>query len=153
MNKMIRDVKPELLKMLVQFDKENLGAGGLDEWSMVPAIRHGRVFARFDNEKLVASAQFLRDWDNPHLAYLIGVSVAKDSRGKGLGTELLKESFIQLRSDGITEIELTVSPDNHQAIDVYQRKLGFVVREFRPNEYGDGEDRLALVLIRDDSAS
>ncbi|MDH7478743.1 MAG: GNAT family N-acetyltransferase [Syntrophomonadaceae bacterium] len=112
----------------------------------MPLVRHGRVYCLLHNGEVVGSAQFQRDWENPRLAYLFGVSVAKHFRGCGLGTELLQKSFRNLARERIEEVELTVAPDNTVALEVYRRKLGFAIIGYQENEYGEGEHRYVMRL-------
>ncbi|BBB91157.1 MAG TPA: GNAT family N-acetyltransferase [Methylomusa anaerophila] len=136
----------ELIPQLVKLEAEAFGQGGLNEWHLVPIIRHGRVYISKKGEKVVGSVQYILDWDNPQKAYMIGVSVSPEYRGRGIGTELLKETFKALSRENIAEVELTVAPDNLAAIKVYERKLKFVVTEYRKNEYGNHQDRLVMNL-------
>ncbi|HWR44486.1 GNAT family N-acetyltransferase [Sporomusa sp.] len=133
-----------LIERLVQLETEAFGSGGINMWHLVPLIRHGRVYVIRKNESVVGTVQYMLDWDNPRKAYMLGVSVSREHRGLGIGTELLRESFIALTGENVEEVELTVAPGNVAAINVYENKLGFVVTEFRKNEYGEGEDRLAM---------
>lgn len=149
MVELVAEIEPKLLERLVELEREAFGDGGMNEWHLVPVIRHGRVFVSKDNDIVVGEVQYMLDWDNPGLAYLIGVAVAGEVRGKGVGTTLIAESMQHLFADKIDSIELTVEAGNVAAIKVYQEKLGFEVTDFRKNEYGPGQDRLVMVLARD----
>ncbi|NPV90549.1 MAG: GNAT family N-acetyltransferase [Firmicutes bacterium] len=144
MIELLKENRPELIKQIVQLENEAFGADGLTEWVLVPLVRHGRVYCLTIGNRLVGAAQYLRDWDNPELAYLVGIAVAKSHQGQGWGTELMKESMRSMSRDGIRELELTVAPDNRGAVEVYKRKLGFVEAGYRRNEYGEGRDRLVM---------
>lgn len=136
----------KLLTRLVELEKAAFGDGALNEWHLVPMIRHGRVYAAWLDGEAVGLIQYMRDWERPQRAYLVGVSIDEAQRGKGFGTELIRVSAEQLRGGGINEIELTVDPANAAAIRVYAEKLGFYEDGIRPAEYGVGEDRLVMVL-------
>lgn len=79
------------------------------------------------------------------------MSIAKEMRGQGLGTELIAKSLQVLANENIEEVELTVDPAaNVAAIRVYERKLGFLTKEVRTDEYGEGENRMVMTLsLRD----
>lgn len=144
---MIKLVLPDqksLVQDLVKIEFEAFGTGGLNEWTMVPIVKHGRVFYIEENNKVLGSAQFMLDWNDHYRAYLIGISIAKAFHGKGYGTALLQASMNSLSDEGIERIELTVDPGNKPAIEVYQRKLGFVILETRNDEYGQGIHRLVM---------
>jgi len=136
-----------LLQRLKQLEKEAFDVGGLNEWHLVPLIRHGRVYVIKQQQEVVGLIEYMRDWENPQKVYLIGVSIAKEMRGQGLGTILLHTSFQLLKKENIKEIELTVDPKNLGAIKVYEEKLGFVKNGFRLDEYGAGENRLVMNLL------
>ena len=149
MVELITGTEPKLIERLVELEQEAFDYGGMNEWHLVPIIRHGKVFVIKDNDIVAGAVQYMRDWDKPELAYMVGVSVAVEVRGRGIGTKLLAKSIQNLFEDMITEVELTVEADNVAAIKVYKEKLGFEVTEFRQNEYGPGQDRLVMVLTRD----
>lgn len=146
---LLKNVDLAMLQRLVQLEAEAFGDGGLNEWHLVPFIRHGRVFVASEKEEAIGLIQYMRDWENPRKAYLIGVSIAKERRGQGLGTLLMQTSLQALQQENIAEVELTVDPDNKGAIKVYAGKLGFVAKETKIDEYGPGEDRLVMMLSLD----
>lgn len=142
----IQTVEQALLQRLVQLEREAFGLGGLNEWHLVPFIRHGRVYVTRKNQEVIGMVQYMLDWDNPRKAYMMGVSIAKEAHGQGLGTDFIKKSLQALANENIEEVELTVDPANVAAIRVYEGKLGFVAQEVRPNEYGQGENRLVMTI-------
>lgn len=139
----------KLLQRLVELEREAFGSGGMNEWHLVPLIRHGKIYVYRDNGIVVGEVQYILDWDNPRLAYMVGVAVASEARGKGVGTKLLTESIQCLFADKIEIVELTVAACNVAAVKVYKEKMGFEITELRENEYGPGEDRLVMVLTKD----
>lgn len=147
MIELVQTVEPELVKRLVELEIDAFGPGGMNEWHLVPLIRHGRVYVIRQNHEIVGLIQYMLDWNSPQKAYMVGVSVGKEWRGHGIGTKLLKESFSKLYQENIQEIELTVDPKNVAAVTIYEKKLGFVIQELRENEYGEGENRLVMKLL------
>lgn len=145
----VKQVDLTMLQRMVKLEIEAFGHGGLNEWHLVPFIRHGRVFLASDKDAAVGLIQYMRDWDNPRKAYLIGVSVAKAWRGQGVGTRLMQVSLEALKEENVDEVELTVDPENKGAIKLYVEKLGFMVKETRVSEYGAGEDRVVMTLSLD----
>jgi len=146
MIELVRTMEPELIARLVEIETEAFGQGGLNVWHLQPLIRHGRVYVyKLDNE-IVGLVHYMLDWDHPQKAYMVGVSISKQSRGQGIGAELLKESFEALAKEKIEEVELTVDPDNLAAVKLYQSKLGFLVTDFKHDEYGEGEGRMVMKL-------
>ncbi len=143
---LLQTVDLSSITRLVQLEREAFGIGGLNEWHLVPFIRHGKVYIIRQKEEIVGLIQYMRDWDTPRKAYLMGVSIAKEMRGKGLGTTLIRASLQEIKKEDIVEVELTVDPENQNAIKVYNEKLGFVMKETRIDEYGAGEKRLVMHL-------
>ena len=143
---LLENVDLTLLQRLVRLEKEAFDVGGLNEWNIVPFIRHGRVYVAKEQQDIIGLIEYMRDWDNPQKSYLVGVSIAKEMRGQGLGTILLHTSLQLLKKENIEEVELTVDPENLAAIKVYEEKLGFVKKDFRLDEYGAGENRLVMIL-------
>jgi putative acetyltransferase len=76
-----------------------------------------------------------------HVADL-GLMVAKDARGRGVGRALLAASVEWARESGIRKLELHVFPWNAPAIKLYER-FGFEQEGYRKAHYrrsGDGDD-------------
>jgi RimJ/RimL family protein N-acetyltransferase len=55
----------------------------------------------------------------------LGMSVAKEWRGTGIGSQLLKRLFAWAKGEGVWRVELEVLSNNVRAISFYER-LGFV---------------------------
>ena len=81
--------------------------------------------------------------------WVLGLGVARERRGEGLGRRLMLEILRQLRSDGVREVRLTVDPTNAAAIALY-KSSGFAPAAadggLRRNYFGPGEHRLVLEL-------
>lgn len=86
---------------------------------------------------------------NRHAARM-GMSVARDWRGKGLGRRLLETAIAEARRwDGFCRIELDVVPWNAPAIALYE-SLGFVheARKAKATALrGQPEDMLSMALV------
>lgn len=150
MNISIEQVKNNeaiIVGRLIEIEKQAFGDAGLDEWNLVPYIRHGKVIALLSDNKIIGGAQFIRDWDDLSRAYLVGIAVDSAYRGKGLGTRFLAECLELLKTEGIKCVELTVDSRNTGAVNVYQNKLGFITAGIRKDEYGAGEDRLVMERV------
>ena len=144
--KVIKDNDPEIVQRLMNIDQQAFGDAGVDEWFLVPFIRHGRVMALQLGGQIIGGAQFIRDWGEPFKVYLYGIAIDRRYRGKGLGTAFLKACIDVIKTDGAQCVELTVDPANHPAVAVYEKKLGFRITEERKDEYGAGENRLVMEL-------
>ncbi|MDR5822114.1 GNAT family N-acetyltransferase [Caballeronia sp. LZ043] len=85
------------------------------------------VFGCFEGARLIGIAGVKRETLRKlsHKAFVWGVYVAQDMRGKGVSRSLLREAiaFAQ-RTPGVTQLNLTVNADNAAAIRLYA-SLGF----------------------------
>jgi len=133
-----------MIRQIIQLEAAAFGEGGLDEWDLMPLIRHGRVFCMEKSGQVLGCVQYMKDWDDPSKSYIIGLSIADGLRGKGYGTELLRTSMDILAGEGMKTFELTVDPENAAGIAVYVRKLGFEITGRRPDEYGAGIHRIIM---------
>lgn len=143
---LVQNVELPLINRLANIEREAFGTGGLNEWHLVPFIRHGKVYIAKNKDEVIGLIQYMREWENPQKAYLMGVSIAKELRGQGFGTMLIKNSLRALKQENIKEVELTVDPENLAAIKIYKEKLGFTSEGLRLDEYGAGENRLVMIL-------
>ncbi len=142
--KEINEIDYSVIYQVQEIETEAFGEGAMNEWFLVPFIRYGKVYVLMNSDgEVVASAEYMRDFSNPQMAYLFALSVKQPLRGQGLGTKLMQKSLAKLKEEGIELVKLTVGPENGRALRLY-RKLGFIQAEFCPNEYGQGEDRLVL---------
>ena len=144
MIKAVTSDQKNIIEQIVKLEMDSFGEGGLSEWDLLPLIRHGRVFCIEENGRVLGCVQYMQDWNDHTKAYAVGISIAADQRGKGYGTELFRESMYSLAGEGIKSVELTVDPENTAAIEVYGRKLGFVVTDHHKDEYGKGINRLSM---------
>ncbi len=83
----------------------------------------------------------------------IGMAVAKDRRGQGIGTALLAYAIDWARREGLHKLCLHVFPHNEAAIGLY-RRFGFVeegrlVKQCRRST-GELWDTIAMGLLLDD---
>lgn len=80
----------------------------------------------------------------------LGVSVARDWRGRGVGRELMTRAIEWARrTEGISRVELEVFSDNARAIRLYER-MGFATEGLRRRAYvkdGVAIDSLMMALL------
>lgn len=131
----------DLREIMLSIDEEAFGPGSLNEWSLPLFSHYGRIYMARLNGTPVGVAELIRDWRDPELAYLYGYAVAKDYRGYGIGTTLLRSILEMLPRSGFKRLQLTVHPENQVAIHIYQDKFRMKRVEFVKNYYGAGEDR------------
>jgi ribosomal protein S18 acetylase RimI-like enzyme len=88
-------------------------------------------FGAFEGDQLVSfTLNGFGRFNNKLTAYDTGSGTIKEYRGKGLATEIFKQSIPHLKKNGVQQYLLEVIHDNKQAVSLYT-KLGFKTsREF-----------------------
>ncbi len=88
-----------------------------DRDAQIVAVERGRIVGHL----------FIQRESHPVTAHVatLGIAVAADHRGKGVGSALMAEGLAWARSAGVEKIVLSVYPHNTGAIALY-RKFGFV---------------------------
>ena len=97
---------------------------------------------RDDSGSVVGVASFSLAAD---LADLLRVIVAPESRGRGLGSSLIRAGMEWAKAVGADRMLLEVRPDNAPAVRTYQ-KLGFATLDRRRDYYGIGMDALVMAV-------
>jgi RimJ/RimL family protein N-acetyltransferase len=122
-----------------------------DERRYLKALRrypHAAVFvAERDDGLLVGRLSVARDQHpaSSHVADL-GLMVAHDARGQGIGSELLAAAVEWARGAGVRKLELHVFPWNEPALRLYE-KFGFEREGYRKGHYQrDGADVDAVLM-------
>ncbi|MDY0235196.1 MAG: GNAT family N-acetyltransferase [Gudongella sp.] len=145
---LVQDFDLKLLKGMVKFGLDIFGDLGMDEWGLVPQIRHGNVYVLTEEGKhqIVGLAILMRDWEDMYKAYLFDYAISEEYQGMGLGFEFLHIIVENLLDQGFDRMGLTVDVDNEPAIRLYRDKIGFEPVLYSIDEYGKGEDRFMMEL-------
>lgn len=145
---LVQDYDLKILKRMVNFGLGIFGELGMDEWGLVPQIRHGNVYLlkEADKKKIIGLAIFMRSWEDTDKCYLYDYAIAEEYQSKGLGYHFLVTIAKSIKEQGFKFMELTVDSENKPAIKLYKDKVGFVIEEFSKDEYGKGHDRYKMVL-------
>ncbi len=133
-----------LLEDLLQLQKEIFGKLGLNEGTLPPMIRCGKVFILKDGNTIIGSAELIKDWEDDKLAFLVGFCIKEEERRKGKG-KIFLEHILNRIGTQVSQIELTASPQNHAALNLY-KQARFKEVGFQKDAYGAGEDRLIMRL-------
>ena len=122
-----------------------------DERRYLKALKrypHAAVLvAEAEDGRVVGRLSLSRD-THPASAHVadLGLMVAKDVRGRGIGTAMLHAAVAWARSNGVRKLELHVFPWNEGAIAMYE-KFGFEREGFRKGHYyRAGEDVDAILM-------
>lgn len=145
---LVQDFDLKLLRRMTDFGLDIFGDLGMDEWGLVPQIRHGNVYVLKEEGKkdLVGIAILMRDWEDIYKAYLFDYAIAEEFRGFGLGYRFLKVIIEDLSEQGFDKVSLTVDVENDTAISLYEDKMGFESILYKLDEYGKGHDRFIMEL-------
>lgn len=148
---LVQDYDLKILKRMVNFGLGIFGELGMDEWGLVPQIRHGNVYLlkEENNKKIIGLAIFMRNWEDIDKCYLYDYAIAEEYQGQGLGYHFLVTIAKSIKEQGFKFMELTVDSENKPAIKLYKEKVGFVIEEFSKDEYGKGHDRYKMTLDLD----
>jgi len=108
---------------------------------------HAAVLVAEEDGEIVGRLSIARDTHpaSEHVADL-GLMVAVESRGRGVGTALLQAAVDWAREAGVRKLELHVFPWNEPAIALYE-KFGFEREGYRKGHYRrDGEYVDAILM-------
>ena len=121
-----------------------------DERRYLKAIRrwqHAAVFVAEVDGRVVGRLSVARDQHpaSPHVADL-GLMVAAELRGRGIGRRLLSTAVEWARAAGIAKLELHVFPWNEPALRLYER-FGFEREGVRRGHYLRGGEEVDAILM------
>lgn len=140
MIKIVEKSDNKYIEEIIELEKKVFGENGaIDIWNLKPYVKYGRVFVYLERDKVVAVAEIMKTWQEDKV-YLYGLCVGLDYRGQGIGSKFMLDIFRYLKAENIKLIELTVAPENVEAIKLYE-KIGFERKEFLENEYGEDKNR------------
>ncbi|WHY03172.1 GNAT family N-acetyltransferase [Neobacillus sp. DY30] len=142
-------LNPEQLKMMMELEQDAFpGLGAVDEQTLVPLTRYGKLiqYRQQNDPRPIAICEVMRAYNDIQKAYIFGFYVRSDQQGKGIGKLFLQEIYPILKQDGFCKVCLTVSTKNKAAVKLYE-KLGFVIKETRLDEFGQGENRYYMEYL------
>lgn len=143
---LVQDYSNQFLRRLVDFGEEIFGELGMDEWGLVPQIRHGNVYVLKEEDKKTISglAILMRDWEDSDKVYLFDYAISDDLQGNRLGYYFLNIIINNINEQGFKRMSLTVDVENEPAIKLYER-IGFKTVELSKDEYGKSHHRYIMV--------
>lgn len=113
--------RDELNQIIALYKSENWWAYESDSSERINKIisgSHSFVVA-IENDKIIGMGRAISDGASD--AYIQDVAVQKDFRGKSIGTSIIKELVLKLRSDGIGWIGLIAEKGSHH----FYESIGF----------------------------
>ena len=117
-----------------------------------PWTDHEAQIVAVDGQGTVVGHIYIQRERHPvtHHVATLGIAVAADHRGRGVGSALLADAIVWARGVGVEKLVLSVYPHNTGAIALY-RKFGFVQegrlsRQSRKS-YGDEDEILMAAWI------
>lgn len=127
-----REMEEKDVEAVSKMEKENFSV----PWSAASFMEmlqsdHAFYIVAEENENIIGSCGVVQALDEGNITNVV---VAKESRGKGIGTAMLSFLMEEGTRRGITAYILEVRVSNTSAIHVYE-KLGFVSAGIRKNFY------------------
>jgi RimJ/RimL family protein N-acetyltransferase len=134
---------------LISADGEWRSVG--DERRYLKAVRrypHAAVFVAERSDGAVVGRLSLARDTHPASAHVadLGLMVAKDSRGRGIGRALLEAAVEWAQASGIRKLELHVFPWNEPAIRLYE-SFGFEREGYRKAHYSRAGEYVDAILM------
>ena len=140
----LRESDFDLLYQLADVEQQLHPSGGRGLFELHAYVRYGRVYAAVNDEQIIGSIYFLRDFENPAKVFLYGVTIIPEYRGKRLAESLILSAFADLKEAGVSMAEVTVNPRNAKAVKTYQEALGFNIINLPEDADPEEEDFLVL---------
>jgi ribosomal protein S18 acetylase RimI-like enzyme len=142
--KAVEQPHKDTISHILRIEKAAFGSGALNEYVVIPLMRHGRIYIAVDEDDVpIACAYLMRDMKDLDLAYLVSIAVLPAYSGYEIGVSLLEYALSDINDYCVTKVQLTVDPANFKALSTYRERLGFIVSEGSSDEYGD--DRLTMI--------
>lgn len=119
-----------------------------DEWRQ--RITAGAVFVAVRDGDPVGIMGLLRERPSKmaHRATVVMVYIRKSLRGSGLAKTLLERLIVHARSQGIRQLELSVSAENEKAIGFYSRQQFVEVGRIPGGCIRNGREVDDLIMVR-----
>jgi len=135
----------DLVEQLVQMESASFDENGaLDVFELIALLRHARVYVAVEDDRIIGSVYFMRNFDNPDKVFLHSINVTNPEMTPNLGVSLLNIAFTDMQTFGIKVVEVNVDPANYKALKVYREQLGFVACDSMQSEILNGEEILML---------
>ncbi len=143
----IRLAESRDLDLLQTMEEEIFGAGAMNLFALRPFVLTQRVYLYTDDQgRMSGYAILLPVRDRPFCEYLFSFGIKKEVQGHGLGLNFFRHLSKNCQDRYISELLLTVHPENHRAIKLYSSQAQEIHRELIPDCYGQGEDRLEILF-------
>lgn len=156
----IPDDAAEVLKHLEKTATETgfmtLGAEGTgisvaeekEQLARLYASKNNVLYVALMGEEVIATASIKSD-SSPKLQHIgeLGIVIAKDYWGLGLGTAMMEELIYWAKESGVMKrLELTVQARNERARTLYER-MGFTLEAIMPRGVKDNGEYLDVCLM------
>lgn len=80
------------------------------------------------------------------IGHILSIAVHPEFRRRGIGSKLLMEEELMMKSKGVKVVRLEVRKSNEPAIRMYTR-LGYLKAFVKPCYYEDGEDAYVMFKV------
>ena len=135
----------DLVEQLVEIESGCFDeASAFDAFELTALLRHGRVYVAVENETVIGSVYFMRNFDNTEKAFLHSINIVDPQKYANLGVSLLNIAFMDMKASGMKIIEVNVDAANIGALKKYREQLGFVPSDKLESEIFGGSKLLML---------
>ncbi|MTI95134.1 MAG: GNAT family N-acetyltransferase [Firmicutes bacterium] len=143
----IRTVEPDDFRHLLMIEAESF-TGGYSPYflKMAPTLFGNTSLLAIKGRSPLGYIMCAREQGNPGRAWIMSLAVRPKARNQGLGEKLLVQTLDILKAEGVQDVKLSVEPDNHTALGIYQRH-GFTACKTVDDFFGPGQHRLLLKKI------
>ena len=128
----------KLLESLEKSATTNMYAAREDEEEYKRYIQNSQVYAIMKGDEAIGTISY-KIQENGE-ALINGLTVKPEHRGKGIGKLAMSKILDEI---GDKKCSLVVHPKNTPALLIYL-SLGFLIKEWKNDYFGDGEPRLCL---------
>lgn len=110
------------------------------------AGKNWQLFAKLDKQLVGMIGAFRGDEDTQNASVTaVGLWVAPEARGKGVGRKLMETLLDSLKRKSIKTVHLSVNAEQAVAVALY-KKLGFQIVEEKELVMGDGKKHAELMM-------
>ena len=106
-------------------------------------VRNDYNLVAFETRQPVGTmSAYTTEEDGQQVAHIVGVYVAKEARGRGIGTLLLNKVLEKIKENKrVVKVDLTVNKEQLAAVKLY-KKFGFQITGEKVQKMGDGQEHI-----------
>ena len=142
---MIREMREEDLGRIEELEKELFPDHPWSAQEFLNEMKENPFSNLYVYEEDGEIRGYIDWWITYEQAQIANVAAAKSDWGRGIGSELIRQSIKDAEIKGCEVMSLEVRISNHRAISLYE-KFGFIKAARRRHYYENGEDAWLMIL-------